>query len=90
MHQVLGLRISLLQVRKGMQFPRNETPNSAALWSVTSVSKSLTSTESRYSTIERESLGILHCLEKFHHYCFACEVIVITNHKALMEIFRKI
>ena len=34
----------------------------------------LTRAEKRYSNIEREALGILYVLEKFHHYCFAREV----------------
>ena len=37
-------------------------------------SKSSMGTECRYSNIEREYLGILHGLEKFHHYCFVSEV----------------
>ena len=43
----------------------------------------------RYSNIEREALGILHGLEKFHHYYFAKKVSIITNHKLLMIIFKK-
>ena len=42
-----------------------------------------------YSNIEREVLVILHGLNKFHHYCFAREVYVITNHKPLVYIFKK-
>ena len=42
-----------------------------------------------YSSIEREVLDTLYGLEKFHHYCFACEVSLITDHKPLMAIFRK-
>ena len=34
-------------------------------------------------------LGILHGLEKFHHYCFDREVLVITGHKPLVSIFKK-
>ena len=51
-------------------------------------SKSLTSTEHRYSNLEREALGILHHLEKFHHYCFTRDVTVITDHKPLVAIFK--
>ena len=39
--------------------------------------------------MEREALGILHGLEKFHHYCFGREVDVITDHKLLVSIFKK-
>ena len=43
----------------------------------------------RYSNIECEVLGILHGLEKFHHYCFGREVLVITDHKPLVSMFKK-
>ena len=67
----VGLRRCLQQERNGMQFPRNETPDNVALQPINIFgSKSLTSTEMWYSNIERETLGILHCLEKIQHYCF--------------------
>ena len=44
------------------------------------------SAECQYSNIERQALGTLHGLEKFHHYCFACEVHVITDHEPLVAI----
>ena len=34
-------------------------------------------------------LVILHGLEKFHHYCFGREVLVITDHKLLVSMFKK-
>ena len=46
-------------------------------------------TECRYSNIKCEALGILHGLEKFHHYCFGREVLVITDHKPLVYMFKK-
>jgi transposase InsO family protein len=52
-------------------------------------SKSLTETESRYSNIEREMLGIVWGLEKFHHYVFGRKVQVQTDHKPLASISRK-
>ena len=45
--------------------------------------------EQRYSNIEHEALGILHGLEKFHHYCFGREVLIITDHKPLVSMFKK-
>ena len=36
-----------------------------------------------------EALGILHGLEKFHNYCFAREVYIITDHKPLVTILSK-
>ena len=38
---------------------------------------------------KREALGILFCLERFHHYCFDREVSIITNHIPLVAIFKK-
>ena len=34
-------------------------------------------------------LGILHGLEKFHHYCFGREVLITTDHKPLVAMFKK-
>ena len=51
--------------------------------------KTLTGAEHRYSNIEREALCILHGLEKCHHYCFARDVLIITDHKPLVTIFKK-
>ena len=52
-------------------------------------SKSLIGAECRYSNIERETLGILRGLKEFLHYCFAREVLIITDHKQLVAIFKK-
>ena len=70
---VVRLGESLLQVRGRMLFLRKEQPISAALQPIAFVSKNLPSTETHYSKIERETLGMLHGLEKFHHCCFANE-----------------
>ena len=63
--------VSLLQVRDKMQFPKNETLNIAALWSIAFASKILTSTETFYNNIKGKTLGILHCS--------ACEVSITSN-----------
>ena len=68
--------------------PKDSTPDTTVLPPIAFVSKSLTSAECRYSNIESEALVILHGLEKFHHYCFARDVNVITNHKPLVAIFK--
>ena len=52
-------------------------------------SKSLTETESRYSNIEREMLGIVFGLERFHHYVYGRQVLVETDHKPLEAIVQK-
>ena len=69
--------------------PRYIAPDNIILRPTAFASKSLTSTEQRYSYIEREALGILNGLERFHQYCFAREVSITTNHKLLVAIFKK-
>ena len=64
-------------------------PNNTTLHPILFDSKSLTGVEHRYSNIEREAIGILHGLKKFHHYCFAREVHIIRDHKPLVAIFKK-
>ena len=64
-------------------------PDNTVLHPIAVACKTLRGAEFRYSNIESEALGILHGLEKFHHYCFAREVHVITDHKALVVIFQK-
>ena len=44
----------------------------------------LSSAEWQYSNIEREALGILNGLEKFHHNYFAKKVYVSSDHKPLV------
>ena len=60
--------VSLLQVRDGIQYRRNEAPDNASLWPVAFTSKSSTNVEN--CNIEREVLGILHDLVEIHHCCF--------------------
>ena len=55
----------------------------------TLTSKRLPSIEQCYSNIECEILENLYVLEKFHHYCFAKEVYVITDYRPLITIFSK-
>ena len=71
----IRLRAALLQAR--------------SIRPITFASKGLSSAERRYSHIEREALGILHGLKKFHHYCFVTKVTIITDHKLLVAIFKK-
>ena len=85
----VGLGAALLQTHEGTTCQEGTVPNNTILHPITFASKSLTGTEWRYSNIEREALDILHGLEKFHHYCFAREVHIITNHKPLVAIFIK-
>jgi hypothetical protein len=52
-------------------------------------SRSLTDTEGRYATIEKELLGIVYGLEKFHNFTYGRSVIVNTDHKPLVSIQQK-
>ena len=85
----VGLCAALLQTQEGATSQKDTVPDNTILYPVALASKSLAGTEHRYSNIGREALGILHRVEKFHHYCFAREVYVITNHKPLVSIFNK-
>ena len=62
----LGLGAALLQATNGTSYPRDKASEHSIPYVY--VNKSLSSTEIRYSNIEREALGILIGLEKFHHY----------------------
>ena len=53
-------------------------------------SRSLTSTESRYATIELECLGIQYAINKCRHYLTGIEHFnVVTDHKPLLGVFAK-
>ena len=85
----VGLRVALIQTRNGISYQRDKAADNSILRPIAFVSKSLSSTELRYSNIEREALGILHRMEKFHHYCFARMVSIVTDHKLLVAILKK-
>ena len=52
-------------------------------------SKTLTETESNYSNIEREMLGVVFSVLHFKHFTYGCHITVITDHKPLITLFRK-
>ena len=85
----IGLGAALLQLRDNTNCPKDTAPDNTIIHQIAFVSKSLTGAEQRYSNIECKALGILHGLEKFHHYCFGREVLIITDHKPLVSIFKK-
>ena len=66
----IGLGAALLQLCDNMVCQVGIAPQNITLHPIAFASKSLTGVEQRYSNIEHEALGILHGLEKFHHYCF--------------------
>ena len=56
---------------------------------VTYASRALTPTEQRYSQIEKELLAQVFGLEHNHHYTFGRRVILWTDHKPLVSIYKK-
>ena len=85
----VGLGAALLQLHDNTTCQKDRASDNAVLHPVTFAGKSLTGADQRYSNIEREVLGLLHALEKFQHYCFSREVLVITDHKPLVYMFKK-
>ena len=79
----------LLQLHDNTTCQKDRAPDNVILCPIAFASKSLTGMEIGYSNIEREALGILYNLEKFHHYCVGREVLVITDHKPLVSMFKK-
>lgn len=51
-------------------------------------SKSLSSTERRYSQTEKESLALMWSVERFHFYLAGLEFELMTDHKPLETIFK--
>ena len=66
---------------------KSDVPNN--LHPVFYASKTLTDTESNYSNIEREMLGVVFSIFHFKHFTFGWKVHVITYHKPLITFFRK-
>ena len=56
---------------------------------VTYASRALTPAEQRYSQIEKELLAQVFGLEHNHHYTFGRRVILWTDHKPLVSIYKK-
>ena len=55
-------------------------------WILGAASRSLNETEQRYSTIEKEALGVVWGLAKFHYYICGASVVVETDHKLLVQV----
>ena len=51
-------------------------------------SKTLSSTERRYSVTEREALAVVWSLKKFRDYCLGYPVTIYTDHMPVCDLFR--
>ena len=49
----------------------------------------MTQTEAKYAQIEKETLGMLFGLTRFHHYIYGRQVVAETDHKPLIAIANK-
>ena len=49
----------------------------------------LSKTESNYSNIERELLGVVFVLTHFKHFTYGRPVTIISDHKPLVLLFKK-
>lgn len=52
-------------------------------------SRTLTDAEKRYATIERELSALVFAVERFNYYCYGRTVEIQTDHKPLVNIFKK-
>lgn len=52
-------------------------------------SRTLIDAEKRYANIERELCAIVYAVEKFNYLVYGREVIINTDHKPLVNIFKK-
>ena len=72
---------SIMKDDSKSEIPTNLRPISYA-------SKTLSTTESNYSNIEHELLGLLFAITHFKHFTYSRLVHVITDHKPLVSLFR--
>ena len=73
----------------GMALLQSENNDRSSLYLIAFGSKTLTSAETRYANIERELLGVVGALEKFHYFTFGWPVVILTDHKPLISISKK-
>ena len=52
-------------------------------------SRALTKTEQNYQNLEREALGTIWGMEKFHYFLYGKEFTLETNQKPLLSIYKK-
>ena len=73
----------------GMALLQSETNDRSSLYPIAYGSKTLTDAETHYVNIERELLGMVGGLKKFHYSPFGCPVQILTDHKPLISISKK-
>ena len=73
----------------GMALLQSEENERNSLYPIAYGSRTLTSAGTRYANIERELLGVVGALEKFHYFTFGRPVTILTDHKPLTSISKK-
>ena len=86
-----GIRpgVPLLKTRSDTSCPRDKSTRQQHVQTHCICKGELVNAERKYNNNERETLGILPGLRKFHHYCFVRELSIITDHKLLVAILEK-
>lgn len=51
------------------------------------ISATLTSTQRRWATVEKECYAVVYCLDKLRCYLLGAEFVVYTDHKPLLSLF---
>ena len=72
-----------------MALLQSENDRRDSLYPIAYGSKTLTPVETRYANIERELLGVVGALEKFHYFTFGRQITILTDHKPLIAIAKK-
>ena len=84
-----GIGVVMLQPDVSVEnTSRTEVPNN--LRPVFHASKTLTATESNYSNIEREMLGVVFSMLHFKHFTYGRQIHIITDNKPLIICLQKI